>query len=59
MGVICSRIVCQPHYLAHIKREIAKVINCVAPTQFGARSIGRVRKRIEPIIRKASANPLE
>lgn len=59
MGVIRSRIVCQPYYLAHIERQIAEVINCVATTQFGVRSIGWVRKQIEPIIRKASSNPLE
>lgn len=44
VGVIYSCIIGQPHHLAHIKREIPSVIDWVAPTQFGGRSIGWVCK---------------
>lgn len=59
VSVIDSRIVCQPYHLAHIERDVAKIINCVTPTKFSVRSICWVRKGIKPIIRESCADSLK
>ncbi len=59
MGIIRSLIVCQPHHLTHIERNVAEIINGVTPTRYAVRSICWVCERIKPIIRESSADPLK